>query len=125
MSDCIQFLNDPMVEIASAVALVPLPVLSDSLFLEEIPDISAQPGGIDRAVFSFRQQSGYPLLPCGIGQQDGFEFTQRFMSVIPRGVRVDNIFVFVFIFYTGMGQLHGQLMGQLSGHLLWQPPRCL
>ena len=131
MSACIQSFDYPVVEMAPAVALVPLAASSDSLLLEEVTDISAQPAGIDFAVFSFRQQAAYLYLPCSISKQDGFEFIQRFMSVIPRGVSADNIFVFffvfvfIFIFYIGMGQLYGQLTGQLRRNLLWQLPGCL
>ena len=107
-----------MVEMAPAVAFVPLPVSSDSLLLEEIPDIPAQSVCIDRAIFSFRQQSGYLFLPCRVSKQDGFKFFQRLITVIPRGLSVDNIFVFVFIFYIRMGQLYGQLTGQLGRNLL-------
>ena len=109
-----------MVEMAPAVAFVPLPASSDSLLLEEIPDMPAQSLCVDCAVFSFRQQSGYLLLPCCVSKQDGFKFFQRLITVIPRGLRVDNIlvFVFIYIFYIRMGQLYGQLTGQLWRNLL-------
>ena len=109
-----------MVEMAPAVAFVPLPVSSNLLLVEKIPDIPAQLVCIDCAVFSFRQQSGYLLLPCCVSKQDGFKFFQRLITVIPRGLRVDNIlvFVFIYIFYIRMGQLYGQLTGQLWRSLL-------
>ena len=107
-----------MVKMAPAVAFVPLPVSSNLLLVEEIPDIPAQSVCIDRAVFSFRQQSGYLFLPCRISKQDGFKFFQRLIIVIPRGLGVDNILVFVFIFYIRMGQLYGQFTGQLGRNLL-------
>ena len=112
-----------MVEMAPAVAFVPLPVSSNLLLVEEIPDIPAQSFCVDCAVFSFRQQTAYLFLPCRVSKQDGFKFFQRLITVIPRELRVDNIlvFVFVFIFYIGMGQLYGQLTGQLWRNLL----RCL
>ena len=103
---------------APAVTFVPLPFSSNLLLVEEVPDIPAQLVCIDRAVFSFRQQSGYLLLPCRVSKQDGFKFFQRLITVIPRGLSVDNIFVFVFIFYIRMGQLYGQLTGQLGRNLL-------
>lgn len=62
--------DNPMVKMASAIALVPLRVSADSLLVKEVTDMPVEPVSVNNPVFSFRQHFDNLVLPSRIGKQE-------------------------------------------------------